>query len=259
MEPNETMVDDLDIGETDEFPEDIVEEEDESEEDLEEFVEDVEDTPEEPAEEEPEPPAKEPGYVKQRIEKAVQKALAEQQSKFDQLIEQRMAPLMEKLVESEAQELVRNRKIADIETAREYVKLKQGVPSVKESPKEDVEEQPRNEKGQFAARDQADSARHEARIEMLQHQADRIKASGGPDVIAEFMSNEDIKKAVVAGDMDFYDVAKQMQTPRRRPPSPTRTPNGATSVNRSIESMSDEQFHKLDEMLDKGVRFTYRR
>jgi hypothetical protein len=59
--------------------------------------------------------------------------------------------------------------------------------------------------------------------------------------------------------MDFYDLAKQMQAPRKRPPSPTRSPNGASSVNRSIESMTDEQFHKMDEMLDQGVRFTYRR
>ena len=92
---------------------------------------------------------------------------------------------------------------------------------------------------------------------MLQHQADRIKANGGPDVIAEWRNNKEIHDAVIRGEMDFYEVAEQMKGTRRKPPSPMRSPNGANSIGpTTIESMSDAQFRKLDKMLDEGVRFT---
>jgi hypothetical protein len=59
--------------------------------------------------------------------------------------------------------------------------------------------------------------------------------------------------------MDFYDVAKQMKG-KKRPPSPSRSPNGVNGIGpQSISSMSDAQFRKMDKMLDQGVRFTIRR
>ena len=243
---DETMVENYDDGVADDtLPEDIVESEDEQEEDIEEFIDDGQDVEEEPAEE-PEPQATEPGWIKQRVNKAVQKAIAETEARMQQMFEQQMAPIREKMIEDEAQDLVRSRKVADIETARELVRFRRGQTQPMEEPPQ--VEQP-------APREDATSAR----IDMLQHQADRIRQNGGPDVIAEFRDNPEIKAAVVRGEMDFYDVAEQM-TPKKRPPSPMRSPNGANNVNqRSIESMTDAQFAKLDKMLDEGVRFTYRR
>ena len=155
-------------------------------------------------------------------------------------------------MEMDAQELVKSHKCGDIETARELVRLRQGQSA--QAPAAD-EEKPRQANGQFAPK--TDPATM-ARIDMLKHQADSIKAEGGPDVIAEWNSNEEIKKKVIAGEMDFYDVAKQMkQAPKRKPPAPMRAPNGASGTNtNAISTMSDEQFARLEKRISEGARYT---
>lgn len=196
---------------------------------------------------------KEPGYVQGRIAKAVQKAVAETEARFTaqmQAMEAQYAPIKERLLEMDARELVQSGKVKDLETARELVRYRQGMPAQQPA---QTEEQPVQQTAQ------ADPA-IQARIDMLQHQADRIKANGGPDVIAEWRNNKEIHDAVIRGEMDFYEVAEQMKGTRRKPPSPMRSPNGANSIGpTTIESMSDAQFRKLDKMLDEGVRFTIRR
>lgn len=191
----------------------------------------------------------EPGYVKGRIEKAVSKAVAqanaEWQAKFDAVLK----PLQEKMIEDEAQELVRSRKVADIETARELVRYRKGQPSQQSSA---PQEQPRQANGQFAAKEDPVIS---ARIEILGHQADRIMEKDGLDVMAEFNKNAEIKRAVLNGEMDFYEVAEQMKArpARKRPPSPTRSPNGVNGqINNPIMQMSDEQFDRFVERVRKG-------
>ena len=169
-----------------------------------------------------------------------------------------MAPFRAKMMEDEAQELVRRRKVADIETARELVRLRNGQPAaapvtpVQEAPRQ----QPRQANGQFAPKEDPGTS---ARISMLEHQADRIKEEYGIDVTAEFMNNEEIKRAVVTGEMDFYDVAKQMQSQqtRKRPPSPMRSPNGASGVSpNAIANMTDEQFERMERNIkERGARY----
>ena len=239
--------------------EDLVEEtEEEPSESLESIIGGNEgETPEEHTEEPEEPKAKEePGYVKGRIEKAVQKAIAETEARMQAMFDQQMAPFRERMIEDEAQELVRSRKISDIETAREYVRMKQGQPAAAPaaSEQEPKREQPRQSNGQFAPKEDPAT---KARIGMLNHQAESIKADGGPDVIAEFMSNPEIKKKVIAGEMDFYDVAKQMQSQtKKHPPSPMRTPNGVNSqIKNTIMSMTDQQFDMLERRVKEGTRF----
>lgn len=196
---------------------------------------------------------KEPGYVQGRIAKAVQKAVAETEARFTaqmQAMEAQYAPIKERLLEMDARELVQSGKVKDLETARELVRYRQGMPAQQPA---QPEEQPVQQTAQ------TDPA-IQARIDMLQHQADRIKANGGPDVIAEWRNNKEIHDAVIRGEMDFYEVAEQMKGTRRKPPSPMRSPNGANSIGpTTIESMSDAQFRKLDKMLDEGVRFTIKR
>lgn len=254
MEVNETMVEQDNAEENlDDLPEDIVETEEEPEESLDSVV-----SEDEPAEEpkEPEPQATEPGWIKQRVNKAVQKAVAETEARMQAMFEQQMAPIRKKMMEDEAQELVRSRKVADIETARELVRLRNGQPEAPQTPKQ---EQPRQANGQFAPKEDPATT---ARIEMLRHQADRIKGSGGPDVIAEFNSNEEIKQKIISGEMDFYDVADYLkQKPsKRRPPSPMRSPNGASGNNpNAIDSMSDEQFDRMERNIkEKGARYSLR-
>lgn len=258
MYEDETMVEmDDNVEADDTLPEDIVEDEDESEDEVQYLDDDQDeeepqdsDEPEEEEEEQKQP--SEPGWIKQRVNKAVEKALAQQKAEFEKM----MAPIREKMMEDEAQELVRTRKVSDIETARELVRYRQGQAQQPEP------EQPRDEQGRFTSQEEViEQARTQARIDELRKQAAKIKAAGGPDVIAEFSENEDIKKRVINEELDFYDVADIMRkNTRRRPPSPMRTPNGVNGIGQnSIESMTDAQFRKLDKMLDEGVRFTQRR
>ena len=96
---------------------------------------------------------------------------------------------------------------------------------------------------------------------MLRHQAERIAENGGPDVRKEFTENSEIKKAVINGEMDFYDVADYLKTkkPSRKPPSPMRSPNGASGTNpNAIDSMSDEQFARLEKKIAEGARYSLR-
>lgn len=250
MNPEETMVDEeLDNEVADDtLPDEVVEEEQDESEDLDAYT--GEEEPAEEPQEEPEQQASEPGWIKKRVEKAVNKAvaqaLAQQQAEFDR----QMAPIRARMMEDEAQELVRSRKVSDIETARELVRLRNGQPQVEQPA------QPRQSNGQFAPKVDMESVRTDARIDMLRHQADRIKAANGPDVIAEFQDNEEIKMKVIRGEMDFYDVAEYLkQNSSRRPPSPMRSPNGASGVNpNAIDSMSDEQFDRMEKRIKEGAR-----
>jgi hypothetical protein len=241
----------------DSLPEELIEDTDDNEEDLDSFLdEETEETEEEEPAEEPAPEArKEPGYVQKRISKAVAATEAKFQAQI-QALEAQYAPLKERLLEMDAQELVRQGEFKSVERAKEYLKLKQGLPT------QEQQEQPRNDQGQFTSREQqAVDQRTQGRIDELKAQAAKIKAKTGLDVIAEWNRNEEIKNAVIDGTMDFYDVAEQMQKPKKRPPSPSRSPNGVSGFrNLSITNMSDAQFAKFDKMLDQeGVRFTIKR
>ena len=255
--------DDIDEEETDD-PESLVTEGTEDEDQPEE---------EETQEEEQEPQGtsgkrSEPGYVRKRVDEAVQKARseeranvrAEMQAEFDQTFEEklnkRMAPIIERLVEMDAQDLLRQGTVKDIETARELARYRQGVSPAPAA----ANEQPRNDKGQFTAAQSNDDPATTARINMLKHQANAIKARGGPDVIAEFQSNPRVKQKVIAGEMDFYDVAESLKTPKKRPPAPMRSPNGATNTGdiNPIMEMSDKEFEKLERRVQNGARIHYK-
>lgn len=221
--------------------------------------EEVVEEPEEEAEELPteddapetqeEPKAKdEPGYVQKRIDKALARERDSMRAAIMAEIEAQYAPIKERLLEMDAQELVRTGQVKDLEIAKELIRLRNGQPVREENP------QPREANGQFAPKEDPATM---ARIDMLKHQANRIKAQGGPDVIAEWNSNEEIKNAVINGEMDFYDVAEQMRKPKKRPPSPMRSPNGANAMNpNAITSMSDEMFDKMEKRISEGARYT---
>ena len=229
--------------------EEVVEESEDSEESLESLDEEAQ-----TAEEQTEAPkgTKEPGYVQGRIDKAVQKALAEHTASIRESVKAELdaqyAPIRERLLEMDAKELVNQGEFKSLERAKEYLQLKQGITP--------PPPQPRNAQGQYAPKMDPGVS---ARIEMLAHQADTIKAKRGIDVMDEFDNNPEIKNAVLSGKMDFYEVAENMK-PKRRPPAPSRAPKGANGVGpMSIDSMSDAQFAKLDKRLDEGKRFTIKR
>ena len=246
----------------------IVEEVEESSASLDDFLDEGDKgEEEEQADEQPGTAAKEPGYVRKRVEKAVARERAAMQAEFDRQIaemkdqfEAQMAPFRAKLIEDEAQELVRTRKISDIETAREFVRMKQGQPTQAPAPAEEPS-QPRQANGQFAAKEDPATS---ARISMLQHQLDMIGDQYGADaatgVTTEFTNNPEIKRQVIAGKMDFHDVYRQMTAQKKRPPSPMRSPNGANgNVPNVFENMSSEQLKRLEDKVNKeGVRINLR-
>lgn len=255
MDLEETMVDEqLDTGAADDaLLENDAEETDESE-SLDALTESEQDEPAEEKSDEAPKGTTEPGWIRKRVDKAVSKAVAETEARMNAMFEQQMAPLREKMMEDEANKLIGDGKVKDFQTAMELVRYRHGLPSAIKADSEQPQ-QPRNQNGQFASKD---DAAINVRINMLKHQADRIRESGGPDVISEFQNNKEINKKVKAGEMDFYDVAEQMKQPaKKKPPSPMRSPNGASGQNNpnAIDSMSDEQFKRLEKRLQEGARY----
>ena len=260
MDFEETMVENVDDTPADDTPEEeFVEETDESEEDLGDFAEAGEPAEEEPQQkEQSQGTGDEPGWFRKRWDKEVGKLTEKIRNEIRGEYEAQMAPIRAKMMEDEAQELVRSRKVTDIETARELVRLRNGQPAA--APKaEQPQAQPRQANGQFASKEDPAVS---ARIEMLRHQADNIAKRGGPDVRKEFTENEEIKQKVISGEMDFYDVAdylKEQKPSRKRPPSPMRSPNGASGQSpNAIESMTDEQFARMEKRISEGARIRLR-
>lgn len=217
------------------------------EQDASETLDSVMDEQQKQPEEAPQANSTEPGWIKKRVGAAVDKAIRETEQRIRAEYDAKLAPLMERMLEADAQALVDSGKVKDLETAKELVRYRQGQAQPEKT------EQPRNEKGQFASQEDAGT---KARIDMLQHQADKIKAASGIDVIAEFRGNEETKKKVITGEWDFYDVAEQMRGGKKKPPAPMRSSNGASGAEKStIASMTDEQFDRLNKRLEEGARF----
>lgn len=254
MEDYEATVEQMDdVAVDDALPEDVVEESDESV-----SIESVLDEDAAPAEE-PQETGKqgtsEPGWIKKRVQSAVDKAVRETEARMQAMFEQQMAPIREQMLEAEAEKLVRQGIVKDLETGKELARYRMGQSQPTQA---DTKSQPRNEQGQFAPKEAPkEDPATSARIGMLQHQADKIRAAGGPDVIAEFRDNPEIKQAIISGEMDFYDVAEQMKAqPRRKPPAPMRAPNGASGSDKTtVASMSDEQFERFERKVSEGTRF----
>ena len=246
----EAMVEQLSTAEDDTLAEPVEEEKDESE-SLESILSE-EGQPEEETPKEEQASSSEPGWIKKRVEKAVSKAVAETEARMQAMFDEQMAPLRAKMLEDEAKELVRTGAVKDLELAKELVSLRQGHPVQKVE-----QQQPRNEKGQYAS---SGDAAVQARIRMLQHQAESIEKKGGPDVRAEFTNNEEIKMKVISGEMDFYDVAEYLKDNKpKKAQAPVRSPNGASgSRPNAIAEMSDAQFKRMEDNISKGARYSLR-
>lgn len=249
MDNEETMVDTTTEAD-DTLQEEVVEEKDESEQSLESLNDEGQPEEEKPKDSQG---TSEPGWIKKRVNDAVQKAKREWESQMHSMIEEQIAPYRAKMLEDEAKELVRQGEFKSLDRAKEYLSLKNGMPMPQEKPTQD---RPRNERGQYVS---ANDAAIQARINMLQHQADTIKERTGVDVIKAYNENQDIKDAIIKGEMDFYDVAETLKT-KKRPPSPMRTPNGASGTTpNAIDSMSDEQFDRMERNIkERGARYTLR-
>lgn len=211
-----------------------------------------------------EQPAKsEPGWMRKKMDAAVSKALQEQETRLRAEFAASLEPLRESMYERQAEALVASGEIKSKEMALKYVKAMAGVPSSEpdQTPKN---QQPRTPDGRFASNQQQaePDAETKARARILAAQADKIKASRGLDVAAQFQSDPEVKEKVLSGEWDFYDVAEAMSQPRRRVPSPVRSSNsamGATADAGAIANMSDAQFDRLLKNLGEGKVYDMRK
>lgn len=203
-----------------------------------------EEAPVEQTQQQDAPPAKEPGWIKGRIDKAVTKALREQEDRLRAEYDAKLAPVFESILERQAQDLVNQGEFKSLERAKEYVRMKQGMPEpVQETADEGGYED-------YEAR---------ARANVLAAQADKIKANRGIDVMQAFNSDPNIQQKILSGEWDFYDVAEAMGGNRRQPPSPVRSPNGVGVKTYDIMNMSEEQFKRLQANLSGGRKYDMRK
>ena len=202
----------------------------------------------EPESQEPqaqEAPAKEPGWIKGRVDKAVQRAVRETEERMRSEFEARFAPFRERMLDEQAEQLVKDGEFKSIERAKEYVRLKGGV-----TPEETAN-------AQQAQPAQPASEAPNPHLQLLAKQADKLMARG-IDVMDVFRNDERIRNAVLSGQMDFYDVAENVK-PQRRMPSAVRNANNASAGSLDIRNMSDAQFQKLQRDLAAGKKFDLRR
>ena len=261
MSNEEILAEELADTDLNEQVEELVEEE---EEDTAESLDSLtdEEAPEQPEEQRAEPQGtgdREPGYVQKRIDRALARERASIIEQVKAEMEAQYAPIRERLLEADAKEMVRRGEVKDIETAKELLRYRQGQAPQAAQPEQAP--QPRNERGQFSSSNQLDAQTSE-RIDRLAEQADAIKAMTGIDVIDVFSKDEEIKAKVTSGEMDFIELAKQLQKeqeqPKRHPPAPTRSPNGASGSSNpnAISSMSDEQFERMERRIKEGARYS---
>lgn len=208
------------------------------------------------------PPATEPGWIKGRVDKAVRKAVAETEQRMKAEFQATLAPLYESMLERQADDLVRSGEFRSKDTAMEYLRLKNGQP-VKAA--EQPNQQPaRDAQGRFAPARRNTGAEESdpvaaARADLLARQAEKLKSNQGLDVMGAFNANPDYRQKVLSGEWDFHDVADAMRQeenpPRRTPPSPMRSANGAAPSTFDVSKMSDAQFAKLQAALAAGKIF----
>lgn len=203
----------------------------------------IETITEEPQQQEEQP--KEPGWIRQRIDKAVDRALREQETRLRGEYEAMLAPIRESVLDRQAEDLVKQGEFKSLDMAKEYVRMKNGLP---------VQQQPVQQPVQQPAQDNPEVS---VRAKMLMQQAHKIRDNRGVDVIGMYNSDPDVKQKILSGEWDFYDVADAMQ--KKTPPSPTRTPNGANYTANSVKDMTDAQFAKLQANLAGGRKYNLRK
>ena len=204
----------------------------------------------------------EPGWFRKRWDKEVGKLTEQIRAEVRNEYESQFAPMRERLMDMEAQDLVKSGQVKSLDLAKEIVRLRQGLPPIQ---KQDAvtanQAQPRQANGQFAPRNEQPQTDPvlQRQIDMLAHQADTIKETMGLDVIKVFREDPHINQAVKEGRMDFYDVAREMQKPKKKPPAPMRSPNGASGMNpNAIDTMSDEAFDRMEKRIKEGARYSLR-
>jgi len=181
----------------------------------------------------------EPGWLKGRINAAVSKAVSEAEARIRAEYEQRYAPMQEQMLETQAQKLVADGTIKDLEMAREYLRFKNGNQTAPAPEKPETQEE---------------DPKISARADLLARQASKIVNQRGVDVMDMYNKDPEIQRRINSGEWDFYDVLDSVSDSRRAP-APVRSSNNGGHREVSIRDMTDAQWKELNKAIDKGVKF----
>lgn len=213
----------------------------------------------EPAQQVPAPepeaqqPRKEPGYL---ATKRAEWEAAHQQE-MNALNEQ-IATLRDYMVNQEADKLVASGKVTDREIALAYVRAQNGVPAVGNSPAKPAPQ--RDERGRFVSNN-TPPADIQQKAQALLSQADKLSRFSGVDLMGLYNSDPNVQQKIISGEWDFVDVLDHANAsqPSNAAPAPVRSHNGLGMGGMNFRSMTDDQFAKVNAMLDGGKSIDMRR
>lgn len=193
------------------------------------------------------------GY--ERGQQEAQRQWEQERAKY----EERLSRLEDIEIKQEARELAAKEKISE-SIAERLIRAERGKPAPVQQQEhtQTTQDRPRDSQGRFVAQERSQS---DQRAKELFAQAQNIKRMTGQDVMERFNSDEQVRRRVARGEIDFYDLAREMSESdggrRRVPPVVPRTLGGAHSS--TIANLSDAQFDLLDRNLDEGVVYDMRR
>lgn len=172
-----------------------------------------------------------------------------------QQYESRLQRLEEIALKEDARELAKQEGCSEA-LAMRILRAERGLPAQQEAPA-----QPRDEKGRFTSNQQPKAPDVNERAQQLFDQAKNIQRMGGVDVMALFNENPEIRSKVSSGEMDFYDVAREYgkAEPRKQTPPVTRSGQPGVIAGRSIADLSDDEFDRLNRLLEGGAVIDMRR
>lgn len=171
--------------------------------------------------------------------------------------EERLARYAERELQDEAKQLATEKNMPE-DIALEYLRMKRGLPAAEHEP------QQRDSAGRFSAAQSAADDTTAQRAKTLMDQAESFErmsdGSVSKDAILEaFQNDEEIRRAVASGEMDFIDVGKRLAGGEKHAPRVIRDANNGGIARRSFANMSDEEFRKFDERVRHGAVFDARR
>lgn len=178
-----------------------------------------------------------PGWIKRRIEEGVRRETAALEQRLRSEYEQRLAPLREAALQTEADRLVREGEFRTRERAQEYLRLKSGAPAQPEAVQQ-----------------------VQLRAQSLFAQAKAIQALDGTDVLSLYHTNPEVRQRVLSGEWDFMDVYRRaaQQAQPSAIPAPVRGANGGAGDTPDIRHMSAAQLARMNRDLMRGEVIDFR-
>lgn len=205
-------------------------------------------------------PQQEPGWFQGRLQKEQAKWEAKHEAEMAEL-RKTQSSLMERLIERDAQDMVNSGEVKSIETAKELLRLRAGLPTAQQ---QEQPERMRDANGRFvSSQNDMIAQQSQQRAHMLITQADAIQAASGVDVMQFYNTDQNVRQKILSGEWDFKDVLRNHQPmnneQRQAVPAPIRNSSGVGIGDVSISRMTDENFRKMQSFLDHGGVINMRR